>query len=214
MIVPLRAIFFASLFGLTKTMNLVDIFPTPKADGEASMQEHNAWYALSEEQRQTMTDNLIRSSSAEKREADDMKFMHIRQRYLDFVLENSQQMELPLKPGMIYFCQLDTSKKGGSYLTDQVHYFVIIYDAEPILLQALGGVKGFTIKLVSNINDAIVGVLRLKHQQYEELFSFPDDGFDHLFEFDNASFRYITLPLYYPILADLSKLLSYIDLTI
>lgn len=120
--------------------------------------------------------------------------------------------DLELNPGGIYFCQLNSKKSDGNYDTSQVHYFLFIYDHEPTLIQAFGGVKGFTVKRVRhNINDLIDEILNLNHEVYRNLFEVPD-RFEHLLHFDKASFRAIGIPLVYPTLAKLDTLLKLIGL--
>lgn len=119
---------------------------------------------------------------------------------------------LNMRPGYMYFCQLDTSVIGGDYSTDQVHYFLFLYDENPLLLQAFGGIPGFTLKAVrSNINGLIKKILGFNHEVYRKLFEVQEKH-EYLLHFDKASFRAVEMPLYYPNLSKLNYFLQLLNL--
>lgn len=123
-------------------------------------------------------------------------------------LEKWSFVNLKLMPNRIHFCQLNTENSNGDYSTDQVHYFVVVHDKNPMLLQTFGGVPGITVKpILTEINSLITQILNCQQSVYRDLFEIPAE-FSHLLEFDRASFQAVSLPLVYPSLKELNNFFS------
>lgn len=139
---------------------------------------------------------------------------------IDQYLEEKGVLNKRLEPGFIHFCQLNTKNSKGNYFSDQVHFFMIVYEQDRVtLLQAFGGVPGFTVKVIQeDINLLIKSILDCNHEVYKRLFEVPEDTennkFSDLLQFDQTSFRALSIPLALPSLDQLKQLLTLYNISL
>lgn len=201
--------FLGSLFGMTEEYGLheqLHDLDKCRKDYERTLRYVNSPQYLEEK---------INPKKYTQEEIDklDAQFEALKTREPVTVTEYIEKRGVPnlrLTPGSMYFCQLESRNIAGDYGSDQTHFFLFIYDEQPTLIQAFGGVKGFTIKRIrSDINALINEILNFNHEIYSRLFEVSDK---ELLQFDEASFRAVKLPLFYPNLFDLDYFLQLIGL--
>jgi len=119
-----------------------------------------------------------------------------------------------IQPGFIYHFQLETelTAEEPSAFESQVHFFTIIYDETPLLLQTLGGVEGILIKRIyGDINEILHDIVKENSETFARLFEVPPD-LEDLTYYKIESMYYLKVPLYYPTLTDLDSILSKLGL--
>ena len=126
----------------------------------------------------------------------------------EFILKHISN-KLPIEKGFIYYFQVDTSNsKNDNYATDQVHYFTIIYDDNPVLIQTFGGISKILVKyFYRDINILLKELLNKNIETYRKMFELSEE-FNYLLEFDNLDMIYIKQTIKYPTLKDLDNLIS------
>jgi hypothetical protein len=110
----------------------------------------------------------------------------------------------------IYHFRLETEllSETTDINSDQVHYFTIINDSKPLLLQTLGGVKGILIKRIyGDINMILTQLISANSDTFTKLFEVPP-YLNELANYQFTSFSYYRQPLHYPTLTDLNRILE------
>ncbi len=117
--------------------------------------------------------------------------------------------KLPIEKNYVYYFQIEISNsKNKYYLTDQVHFFVIVNDDNPTLIQTFGGVKKITVKNINiDVNEILNELLNLNHNVFKNLFDVPDD-LDEILYFDEIEMIYVKQELKYPTLKRLDELIA------